>query len=76
MKSNDAMWWNYRPGQPLEEVVKQAADHYRTKYGAEPTLCQVRVCAFEDVPEEVNGIPITENVNLTAFHVAISSEDR
>jgi hypothetical protein len=71
-RAPDAMWWNYRPEQGIEEVVREAAAYYEQKRGETPSLCLVRVCAFEELPPDVDGIRVEEHASLTPFHVAVA----
>jgi len=67
----EAPWWCYRPGQSIEEIVTEAAAHYEKKRGMRPSLCLVRVCAFEELPAEVDGIKVEECQSMLAFHVGL-----
>jgi hypothetical protein len=63
------LWYDDDNKRPLGEKVARAVEHYKTKYGAVPTVCYVNPVTLKDgSPEQSAGVQIRKARNVLADH--------
>ena len=63
------LWYDDDNKRPLSEKVARAVEHYKTKYGAVPTVCYVNPATLkEGGPETSAGVQIRKARNVLADH--------
>ena len=70
------LWYDDDRKRPLGEKVARAVEHYKTKYGAVPTVCYVNPATLkEGGPEASAGVQIRKARNVLADHFWIGMGD-
>ena len=70
------LWYDDDNKRPLGEKVARAVEHYKTKYGAVPTVCYVNPATLkEGGPETSAGVQIRKARNVLADHFWIGVGD-
>ncbi len=63
------LWYDDDHKRPIGEKVARAVEHYKTKYGAVPTVCYVNPATLkEGSPETSAGVQIRKARNVLADH--------
>jgi hypothetical protein len=52
------LWFDDDAKRPLKDKVARAVEHYKTKYGAAPTVCFVNPSMLKDAPEAAGGVQL------------------
>jgi hypothetical protein len=52
------LWFDDDAKRPLNDKVARAVEHYKTKYGATPTVCFVNPAMLKDAPEAAGGVQL------------------
>jgi hypothetical protein len=63
------LWYDGERGIGVPERIQRAVDHYRAKYGAEPTLCLVNPALGDGhVPRRIGGLEIRTSRSVLQYH--------
>lgn len=65
------MLWYDDTQRPLGEKITRAVEHYKTKYGAAPTVCFVNPAALKNDPEAASATAAGVQVR-SARHVLVN----
>ncbi len=65
------LWFDNNPKTSLVDKVKQAAEHYRHKYGRTPNLCLVNPSMVSDHQADAGKIVIRPNRSILRGHLWI-----
>ena len=70
------LWFDDDGKRTLDEKVTRAAEHYRTKYGAAPTVCFVNPTMLpRNAPELAAGMQLRPARNIMVNHFWIGVGD-
>src|SRR5688572_7000583 len=70
------LWYDDDRKRPLGEKVARAVEHYKTKYGAVPTVCYVNPATLKEGSQETSaGVQIRKARNVLADHFWIGMGD-
>ena len=67
------MWFDNDPAKSIEEKVKQAAQHYHTKFGYWPNTCYVNQRAITGDGQQVGEIKVVRMPNILPHHFLLST---
>ena len=62
------LWYDGDAHRALGDKVGRAVEHYKTKYGAVPTVCYINPATFKDGPEMAAGVQLRTARNVLVDH--------
>ena len=68
------LWFDNDPKRPLEQKVLRGAEHYRRKFGRQPTACIVRADEMGD-GLQIDGMEVHTTPPVPPYHVLIGETD-
>ena len=69
------LWFDDSKTRTIQEKVRQAADHYRVKYGRPPSLCLVHPGTLNGGPKRVGSIDLQPAPDVLVHHFFIGIEE-
>ncbi len=69
------LWYDDDNKRALGDKVARAVEHYKTKYGAVPTVCYVNPVTLKDGPETAAGVQLRKARNVMVDHFWIGVGD-
>ncbi len=69
------LWYDDDHKRALGDRVARAVEHYKTKYGAVPTVCYVNPVTLKDGPETAAGVQLRTARNVMIDHFWIGVGD-
>jgi hypothetical protein len=69
------LWFDNDKARTLEEKVERAADYYKQKYGASPSVCYVHPTTLEEVDFKANGVELRTAPTVQPNHFWIGIEE-
>lgn len=62
------LWYDDDVRRPIGEKVTRAVEHYKSKYGAVPTVCFVNPATLKDGPDSAGGVQLRSARNVLVNH--------
>ena len=69
------MLWYDESSKTSREIIKEAANFYREKYGRKPNVCLVNPMTLTKGSKKVPGVDVRERKNIQPGHFWIGEEE-